>query len=471
MADVTPNESADGTDKQSLSQQPQTLMPRPNRGDIVEVTVDRLAHGGNGVARTSDGYVVFVGGAIPGDVVKARIRKRKRHYAEAKLVDIVTPSADRIEPVAHHPGAAWQVMPYELQLKHKAEQVQDALTRIGKLDGFDLREIVAADEQWRYRNKFEFSFGTNEDGTLACGFHAPGSWHEIVDLDDCMLQSEAGNAVRRAVVEWAKSKGYRAHDRRDGTGELRHLVIREGRRTGETQVRLVIAAGKEVDTASLAETIDVDSLVLTEIDSLGETTAGGDSVVISGSAKITEELSGMRFRLSPEAFFQTNTEMAEKLYAKAAEAAALEGWERLYDLYCGIGTIGLSLASRAGEVWGLEIVEEAIADAIENARINEISNAQFFAGDTRLALRELVEQAGRPDVAIVDPPRAGLSQKVVRRIIEAAPKRIVYVSCNPTTLAPNAAQLVEAGYKIASVTPVDMFPQTPHIECVAVFDR
>jgi len=447
------------------------LTPKPQRGDVLELTVDRLAHGGNGVARRDDGYVVFVNGAIPGDTVKARVGKRKRHYAEARLVEVITPSPDRLDPVAHHPGAAWQVMAYGLQLQHKAEQVDDALRRIGKLDGFELCEIVAADEQWRYRNKFEFSFGSNEDGSLACGFHAPGSWHEIVDLDDCMLQSERGNEVRRAVVAWARGKGYRAHDRRDGSGELRHLVIREGRRTGEVQVRLVIAAGSEVDVASLAESVGVDSLILTEIDSLGDTTAGGQSEVISGSAKITEELSGLRFRLSPEAFFQTNTEMAETLYAKVADAAALEGWERLYDLYCGIGTIGLSLAARAGEVWGLELVEEAIADAIENARINEIGNARFFAGDTRLALRELVEQAGKPDVAIVDPPRAGLSQKVVRRVIEAAPKRLVYVSCNPTTLAPNAAQLVEAGYRLGAVTPVDMFPQTPHIECVAVFDR
>jgi 23S rRNA (uracil1939-C5)-methyltransferase len=179
----------------------------------------------------------------------------------------------------------------------------------------------------------------------------------------------------------------------------------------------------------------------------------------------------MRFSISPEAFFQTNTEMAERLYGLATERAGLTGFERVYDLFCGIGTIALSLAPRAGEVWGLEIVESAIADAIANARDNEIDNTRFFAGDVRLAMRELVERAGRPDVVVVDPPRAGLSAKIVRRIIEAAPKRIVYVSCNPTTLAPNAAQLVEAGYALGPVAPVDMFPQTPHIECVAVFDR
>ncbi|HSD78597.1 MAG TPA: 23S rRNA (uracil(1939)-C(5))-methyltransferase RlmD [Solirubrobacteraceae bacterium] len=186
---------------------------------------------------------------------------------------------------------------------------------------------------------------------------------------------------------------------------------------------------------------------------------------------IDEELAGLRFRISPDAFFQTNTEMAERLYAAAREYAGLQGWERVYDLFCGIGTIGLTLAPRAGEVWGLEIVEDAIADALKNARLNEIANARFFAGDVRTSLRELVERAGRPDVLVVDPPRAGLSQKVVRRVIEVAPARIVYVSCNPTTLAPNAAQLVEAGYVLRRVRPVDMFPQTPHIECVALLER
>jgi 23S rRNA (uracil1939-C5)-methyltransferase len=198
---------------------------------------------------------------------------------------------------------------------------------------------------------------------------------------------------------------------------------------------------------------------------------GGETELVAGEPEITERLGDLTFRISSEAFFQTNTEMAERLYAVAAEYAQLQGWERVYDLYCGIGTIGLTLAPRAGEVWGLEIVEDAIADAMRNAAANEITNARFFAGDVRLALRELVTEAGRPDVLVVDPPRAGLSAKVVRRVIEAAPKRIVYVSCNATTLAPNAAQLVEAGYVLRRVRPVDMFPQTPHIECVALLER
>jgi 23S rRNA (uracil1939-C5)-methyltransferase len=235
-------------------------------------------------------------------------------------------------------------------------------------------------------------------------------------------------------------------------------------------VRLVTSAG-DFDSAAFAQALDADSVIWTQVDGVAEVTAGGRSELLAGSAKIEEELGGLRVALSAEAFFQTNTEMAERLYAVAAEYAALQGWERVYDLFCGIGTIGLSLAQRAGEVYGLDIVEDAIADAIDNARTNEVTGVHFFAGDVRLALRELVERAGRPDVVVVDPPRAGLSQKVVRRIIEAAPKRLVYVSCNPTTLAPNAAQLVEAGYALRRVRPVDMFPQTPHIECVALLER
>jgi 23S rRNA (uracil1939-C5)-methyltransferase len=192
--------------------------------------------------------------------------------------------------------------------------------------------------------------------------------------------------------------------------------------------------------------------------------------MLAGTPQLRERLGDLEFLISPDAFFQTNTEMAERLYAIAVEMAGLRGHERVYDLYCGIGTIGLTLASRAREIVGVEIVEAAVADAIENARLNEIERASFYAGDIRLAMRDLVERAGKPDVAVIDPPRAGLSQKVVRRIVEAAPKRIVYVSCNPTTLAPNAAQLVEAGYQLKRVRPVDLFPQTPHIECVALLE-
>ncbi len=442
---------------------------RPSRGDELELTIDTLAHGGNGVARL-EGYVVFVAGAVPGDRVRAVVGKSKRAYAEARAVEILEPSPDRIAPVADHPGAPWQVLPYERQLEVKASQVREALERIGKLSGFELEPIVPAVEQWRYRNKLEYSFGTGEGGELVLGFHAPGRWDEIVPMDDCLLASERSNELREQVLAWARAEGLGAWDRREQRGLLRNLVIREGRRTGELQVRLVTSPG-QIDTDSLIEAVRCDGLFWTRQEAMGETTAGGETVLLNGTPQLRERIRGLDFLVSPEAFFQTNTEMAEQLYEIAAEFAQLRGHERVFDLYCGIGTIGLTLAARAREVVGVEIVEPAVADAIENARLNDVLNARFYAGDIRLAMRDLVEEAGRPDVAVVDPPRAGLSQKVVRRILEAQPSRIVYVSCNPTTLAPNAAQMVEAGYRLARVRPVDMFPQTPHIESVALLER
>jgi 23S rRNA (uracil1939-C5)-methyltransferase len=272
------------------------------------------------------------------------------------------------------------------------------------------------------------------------------------------------------VLEWCRAAALEPFDRRTHKGFLRNLVVREARRTGQLQVRLITTEGR-IDGESLAAAVDVESLLWTRTDAAGETTAGGETELLAGSVSIEERLGELSLRVSAEAFFQTNTEMAERLYAIAAEGCDLHGWERVFDLYCGTGTIGLSLARHAGHVYGLEIVEEAVADAIANAQRNEITNASFYAGDVRLAMRELLERAGRPDLVVLDPPRSGLSAKIVRRVIESAPKRIVYVSCNPTTLAPNAAQLVEAGWRLERVSGVDMFPQTPHIECVAVLVR
>ena len=444
---------------------------RPERGQELDLRVDTLAYGGNGVARL-DGYVVFVAGGVPGDRVRAVVTKRKRGYAEARTIEVLEPSPDRVEPAAPgHPGTPWQVLPYERQLEVKAEQVDEALRRIGRLDGFELEPIIPALDPWRYRNKLEYSFGTAEDGTLVCGFHKPGSWEEIVHVDDDLLASEPVNALRRLVVDWCRSEGLGAYDRRAQSGLLHNLVIREGRRTGDLQVRMVTdAESAAFDDDAFASTVAGHGAFWTRMHHVGETTTGGETDHLGGAPQLREELADLEFRVSPEAFFQTNTEMAERLYGIAGEYAALKGYERVYDLYCGMGTIGLTLAPRAGELFGLEVVEQAVGDAIANAKRNDVTNARFFAGDVRLAMRELVETAGKPDVVVLDPPRSGLSQKVVRRVIESAPKRIVYVSCNPTTLAPNAAQLAEAGWRLTKVRPVDMFPQTHHIECVALLE-
>jgi 23S rRNA (uracil1939-C5)-methyltransferase len=443
---------------------------RPRRGDQLELTVDSLAFGGAGVARL-DGYVVFVSGAIPGDRVRAVVGKSKRAYAEARAIEILEPSAERVPPLADHPGAPWQVLPYERQLEIKEAQVHDALRRIGHLEGYRSEPIVPAIAPWRYRNKLEYSFGTDADGRLVCGFHAPGRWEDIVEVSDCLLASEPANAARERIVQWCREQGLSAYDRRSGEGFLRNLVVREGRRSGQLQARLVTSPG-QLDRDTLAAAAQpLEGLLWTRTAGVAETTQGGETELLAGVEHIEERIGGLQLRISAQAFFQTNTEMADRLYEVALEYAEPAGFERVYDLYCGIGTIGLLFAPRVAEVWGLELVEDAISDAIANARLNEIDNARFYAGDVRVALRELVSTAGRPELLVVDPPRAGLSQKVVRRIIEAAPKRIVYVSCNPTTLAPNAAQLVEAGYELRRVRPVDMFPQTPHIECVAELVR
>jgi 23S rRNA (uracil1939-C5)-methyltransferase len=298
------------------------------------------------------------------------------------------------------------------------------------------------------------------DAETVLGFHAPGRWDLIVGVEDCLLASERGNAARNAVREWAREEAVAPYDRSGGKGVLCNLVVREGRRTGQIQTRLVTTPAPFPKPP-----VDLHTVV-----DPGSGSSDGSTGAL-GEEWLHEELCGLRFEMSHNAFFQTNTEMAERLYGVATEFSGLSGGERVFDLYCGIGTIGLTMAKRAGEVWGLEIVPEAIADAERNAERNGIENARFLVGSARTGVRPLIERAGKPDVVLVDPPRPGLSQKIVRRVLECEAKRIVYVSCNPTTLAPNAAQMVEAGYRLTRVKPVDMFPQTPHIECVALLEK
>jgi 23S rRNA (uracil1939-C5)-methyltransferase len=442
---------------------------RPRRGDELELEIERLAYGGAGVAR-AEGFVVFVRGAVPGDRVRARIGKAKRSFAEADVVELLSPSPERVEPVVPHPGAPWQVMSYERQLSEKESQVREALERLGGFEEPPVETIVPAEETLRYRNKLEYSFGTNDDGELVLGFHRPGRWDVIDGVTEDILASERVDQLRAAVESWCREEGLSAYDRSDHTGLLRNLVAREGRRTGQLQARIVTSPG-DFRALELAAALPAESVLWTQAAGVAETTRDGKTELLRGDERLEEELLDLRFRISPDAFFQTNTEMAERLYRSAAELAGLSGRERVLDLYCGIGTIGLALSLDAGDVWGVEVVERAVADAIDNARLNSVDNARFFAGDVRTAMRPLLEQSGKPDVVVVDPPRAGLSQKVVRRVLEAEAKKIVYVSCNPTTLAPNARQIVDAGYRLSVVRPVDMFPQTPHIECVALLER
>jgi 23S rRNA (uracil1939-C5)-methyltransferase len=440
---------------------------------VLELRVDSFAHGGNGVARL-EGYVVFVKGAVPGDVVQARVTRSKRDYAEATAVEIVEPSPDRIEPRAQHPGAPWQVIGYERQVEEKQRQVREALERLGGFESPPIEPMTEAVEQWRYRNKLEYSFGEDERGGLVLGFHHAGRWDVIDDVEDDILASERINQVREAAKAWCREEGLSGWDRNTQSGILRNLVVREARKAGQVQAHLVTAEG-DFASDDFAAALPAESILWTRTSAVSEITTTGDTDVLAGQKAIEEELEVLgnkfRFRISPDAFFQTNTLMAEKLYGAAAELAGLTGRERVLDLFCGIGTIGIALAPHAGSVIGVELVPQAVKDATQNARLNGIDNARFMGGDVRTTLRPLLEEAGQADVVVVDPPRAGLSQKVVRRVLEAGAQRIVYVSCNPTTLAPNARQIVDAGFELKTVRPVDMFPQTPHIEAVALFER
>jgi 23S rRNA (uracil1939-C5)-methyltransferase len=443
----------------------------------LELRIDSLAYGGAGVARL-DGFVVFVRRGLPGDTVRARVTKVKRSHAEALALEVVAAGAPRVEaPCAHYPacgGCRFQDLAYDAQLDAKAGQVRDALVRIGGIPDPELEPAVPAESVFGYRNKLEYSFTATPVGA-GLGFHKAGRWDEVLDVDRCWLTTELGNAIRNAVREWARSERLPAFDQETQQGFLRHLVVREGRNTGQALVVLVTAPGELPAEARLVETLrrfpEVRSVHWAVNDRPAEVT-NLPTRLLWGEPWIEEELIGLRFRVRPNAFLQTNTAMCEVLYGLGGEYAALTGEETVYDLYCGIGTIGLTLAGGALTVWGVEASEESVACALENAELNGVANAAFFAGDVADSVEELRDRAGPPDVVVVDPPRAGLAPKALRRIAALAAPRVVYVSCNPTTLAGNAKELVGAwGYRLARARPVDMFPHTPHVETVALFTR
>jgi 23S rRNA (uracil1939-C5)-methyltransferase len=443
-------------------------------GQEVELSVDSLAYGGNGVARL-DGFVVFVRGGLPGDRVRARVTKTKRGFAEATAEEVLDRSPSRVVAPCRHfgicGGCRFQDFEYESQVAAKEQQVRDALTRIGRIAEPPLEPIVPALSQYGYRNKLEYSFTAGDDG-IDLGFHRAGRWDEVIGIEECLLTTDLGNAVRLAVRAWAREEQLEPYNQETGAGYLRHLVFREGRNTGQALVLLVTAPGERFETGYLVDVLRRFPEVRSVHWAINDTPAERTNLptrLLWGDDAIEEEILGLRFRVRPGAFLQTNTEMAERLYALALEYAGLTGAENVFDLYCGTGTIGLALAPAAAAVWGVEISEESVACAIENAELNEIGNAKFFAGNVGQSLEELVEQAGRPDVVVVDPPRAGLAGKALRRTGELQAGRIVYVSCNPTTLASDVQVLRdEYSYELVRTRPVDMFPHTPHVESVSL---
>jgi 23S rRNA (uracil1939-C5)-methyltransferase len=467
------------------------------RDQLVDLSVTGLAFGGKGVAKLDD-FVVFVTGAVPGDVVTARITKNKKRYAEARVDKLLTPSPDRCPARCSMfgtcGGCVWQDLSYDVQLKHKASQVRESLEHLGGLKDFELRPILGMESPWRYRNRADFSIGMTEAGTVV-GFRPPGSWDRVLPLSECHLLDSGIESVRASVQSWLREKGLAGWNPRTGEGFARHLLARSSQGGQELLVSLVTAGNELPHSEDLVEHLRAKHPQLVGVahavnTGRAELSAGLPYKMLWGRPHLLEKLRCLTLKVSLDAFFQTNTLMAERLYglvadevrqrteAGAAGSAARPAGPVIWDLCSGVGSIGLTLAGQAAGVLGIEYVPDAIDDAGENARLNHIDNASFLEGEVAKVLREVADGTRQmpqgldtPDVIVVDPPRAGLSNKAMARIGEVGAPTIVYVSCNPATLGPNAAQFQQYGYRLEHVTPVDMFPHTPHVECVALLTR
>ncbi|GAB5519583.1 MAG: 23S rRNA (uracil(1939)-C(5))-methyltransferase RlmD [Rhodothermales bacterium] len=456
------------------------------RGDEIEITLEKFADRGKSLARV-DGYVVFVAGAMPGDTVRVRIRKRKKKFAEAQLLKVLKPSPLRIEPRCQYfgtcGGCKWQHVQYQAQLDAKRQSVEEALRHQGGFADVTASPTIGADPTYFYRNKMEFSFSTKrwlmdheieggeiEDKDFALGLHV--NFLKVVDLKTCYLQSEWSARLVNAVRAFVRERGWLPWDIKQHVGYLRHLVVRRGEHTGERMVNLVTYGYNEDRMAEMAtflkaEFPEVTTFVNTINTSWAQTAYGEEVRTIFGSGVIHDTIGPYRFEIASNAFFQTNTRQAEALYAVARDFADLKPTDVLYDLYCGAGTISLFMSGHVQRVVGVELVKEAVVNARRNAKANGVDNCTFVAGDLmRLFTPDFVRKHGRPDVLIVDPPRAGMHPKVVKQIAELRPERFVYVSCNPQTQARDLADLRE-WYTIEAAQPVDLFPHTYHIETVA----
>ena len=454
------------------------------------VLIEEVAAEGNAIARV-DGKVLFVPQAVPGDVADICVTKSKKNYMEGYVADIIHPSPYRQKPFCIHygicGGCKWQPLPYRMQLEAKEKQVYDQLVRIGRLDVPEIEPIIGSEKQRYYRNKLEFTFskrrwlldGENPDEVtgndrLGLGFHVGRFFDKVLDIKECHLQPDPSNDIRLFIKRHALENGIEFFDLREHTGVLRNLTIRTAS-SGETMIILSVTRFDE----KIAELLNAVADNFPQISSVyyfintkaNDSTSDLTAVLYRGKDTIYEEMEGLRFRIGPKSFFQTNSLQVYNLYKVAREFAGLTGKETVYDLYTGTGTIAQFVSSRASKVIGIEYVREAVEDAAANCRDNGISNCEFFAGDMKDILTgEFLQEHGRPDVIILDPPRAGIHPDVAKTILEAAPERIVYVSCNPASQARDIALLSER-YSIGRVRPVDMFPQTHHVENVVLLNR
>ena len=461
---------------------------------LTDILITDVAAEGKAIAKV-DNLVIFVPYVVPGDVVDLQIKRKKHSYAEAEAIAIKKYSELRAKPFCKHfgvcGGCKWQCLPYEEQLRFKQKQVADNLTRIGKIELPEMMPILGSKHVARYRNKLEFGFsnkkwltseqvasGVQFDCMDAVGFHIPGAFDKILDIEECHLMDDINNRLRNGIRAYALAHGLTFFDLRQQTGLLRNMMLRTSA-TGEIMLLMQFCmrgADDEAQAKALLEHLhatfpEVTSLLYVNNTKCNDTIGDLDVITFAGTPFIYETMEGLRFKVGPKSFYQTNTEQAYELYKVARDFAALTGDELVYDLYTGTGTIANFVARQARQVVGIEYVPEAIEDAKVNAELNGLDNTLFYAGDMKdILTTDFIERHGKPDVIIADPPRAGMHADVVNAILFAAPRRIVYVSCNPATQARDLA-LLDAGYRVTKVQPVDMFPQTHHVENVVCLER
>jgi len=452
------------------------------------ITITDYAAEGKSLARV-DGKVIFVSGVIPGDVADIQLGKSKKDWAEGRAIKIVEPSPNRLTPFCKHfgncGGCKWQMLPYEKQLEYKQQEAEQNLKRIGKIDIPEMLPIIGSSKTTAYRNKLEFTFSnkrylTNEEigsetaitQQNALGYHAPRIFDKVIDITECHLLDEVNNTIRNTVRDFAAANNLAFYDIREHTGWLRNIIIRFTT-TGELMVNIVINNEDETNRKALldhllAKVSAITTLLYTINPKWNDTIYDLTPQVYFGKGYVMEKLGKWEFMISPKSFFQTNTQQAENLYSVAKDFAGLTGDEIVYDLYCGTGSIGIFVSDKAKKIIGVEVIEDAIEDAKKNAALNKIEHAHFFAGDViKICNNDFFAQHGKPDVVITDPPRAGMHDKLVNKLLEMESPKIVYVSCNTATQARDIALLSEK-YDVIKVQAVDMFPHTHHIECVAL---
>ncbi len=461
---------------------------------LEKVTITDVAAEGKALAKVND-LVVFVPYVVPGDVVDLQVKRKKNKYAEAVAVKFHEYSSQRAVPFCQHYGVCggckWQCLSYEDQIKYKQKQVTDNLTRIGKVELPEISPILGSEKTQFYRNKLEFTFSdkrwlTEEEVKAevkyeqmnAVGFHTPGAFDKVLAIEKCWLQDDISNQIRNTIRDYAYEHNFAFYNIRNHEGVLRNLMIRTSS-TGELMVLLQVRVSKDKDLEQTKELLahvadkfpQITSLLYVINNKQNDTINDLDVEVFKGNDHIFEEMEGLRFKVGPKSFYQTNSEQAYNLYKVARDFAGLTGDELVYDLYTGTGTIANFVSRKARKVVGIEYVPEAIEDAKVNSQINGITNTLFYAGDMKdMLTQDFINEHGRPDVIITDPPRAGMHNDVIDVILFAEPKRIVYVSCNPATQARDL-QLLDAKYKVMAVQPVDMFPHTHHVENVVLLEK